>query len=168
MARETFWRTGPGSLTLGLVVGLLALPGLAMAGSVISTPAVTTVDAIGPGLGGIQYVFTSSLGVSVGNVGKGYGQIQPHSIVSYVSFDLTGVQGTISGLEITGSIDNLRHILFVTPYAPEVFANLNVGVTLPGSTDLTNPDYSRIPSLKDVISFPFVGCRRPCPNSDPA
>jgi hypothetical protein len=140
MARETFWRTEPGTLlTLGLVVGLLALPGLAMAGSVISMPAVTTVDAIGPGLGGIQYNYiTPNILGGYGNVGEGLGLIQPHSIVSYVSFDLTGVQGTISGLEITGSINNLRRIYYGAIYAPEFFASLNVGVTLPGPTDLTN------------------------------
>jgi hypothetical protein len=134
MERQTLSRIGSGiRLTLGLALGLLALPGLAMADYVIPGSILATADQLLPGPPA-QYIFP--VGPGFGNVGLGTGVIQQHSIVSYVSFDMTGVQGTITGLEITGSITNLQRITTGTIYTEGVA--MYVGVTLPGSTDLTN------------------------------
>jgi hypothetical protein len=63
-------------------------------------------------------------------------------------------------------------IAFNDPRRSRAFLQLlnidSLGVLTPEELSGFSPDYSRIPSLRDVISFPFVGCRRPCPNSDPA
>ena len=62
-------------------------------------------------------------------IGSGLGMLEEHTIVSVAQFDLSGVTGTISRLELTGSVGNFRHILNNYVYADQ-YEGLRVGVTL--------------------------------------
>jgi hypothetical protein len=129
----------------GLAAGLAANPESTLADYEISPSQSIAVDAIG------MSVFPAANG----DVGAGEGLTQVHSIVSYLTFDLSEVQGPIAELEITGSLTNLRPVLSqsMTYLSAGQYASLNVGVSLPGFPNLS--DFQAI--YASVVSGPNVG-----------
>jgi hypothetical protein len=130
---------------LGLAAGLAANPESTVADYEISPSESIAVDSIG------MSVFPAPNG----DVGAGQGLVQVHSIVSYVTFNLSGVQGPIAELEITGSLTNLRPVLSqsMTFLGSGQYASLGVGVSLPGFPNLS--DFQAI--YNSVVSGPNVG-----------
>ena len=80
-----------------------------------------------------------------GSVGSGIGELQYHTIVTYQPFDLGAVDGPITGLTLTGSVTNLRHILIQDPYLT-YNTRLEVVVTNP------NPPAAADASLADLFA----------------
>jgi hypothetical protein len=126
----------PALAILGFAVGFVVNPGAAIADYTIFPTQSAAVDASNRLGQPVAYNFSP-----FGNIGQGQGITLFHDIVSYFTFDLSGVQGTISGLEITGSVPNLHSFLSAQPtYADEnLYASLGVAVTVPGSTNLSDP-----------------------------
>jgi hypothetical protein len=74
-----------------------------------------------------------------GSVGLGQYRIAVHELVSRADFDLSGVRGTIVGLEIKGEIPSLSPIPPGTSYIPGPYPTLGLNVTLPTTVDTTDP-----------------------------